>query len=89
MKSPEWKFFSIDPLHNFTKAEEWAWKDSSLALKWHREIRSERAKIHRERRCALHASFFLSIMVKLAVQIENAEKAVMYCPNTDSLTHNA
>lgn len=38
---------------------------------------------------ALHASFFLSIMVNLAVQIENAEKAVMYCPNTNSLTHNA
>ncbi len=87
-ESPECQFMSIDSLHTFIKAEELAWKGSPIALEWHREIRNARAKINRERRWALSPRF-LSIMAKLAVQIENAAKAVMCCPNTHSLTHNA
>lgn len=40
---------SIDSLHPFIKAEEPAWKDSSVAIKRHREIRNVRAKRNRGR----------------------------------------
>lgn len=67
------------------KADELARKGSPFALEWHWEIRNEKAEINEDEL----SPHFLSIMATLAVQIENAEKAVMFCPNKHSLMHNA